>query len=154
MRRNDRAMSEKGDIIALINKCDALRLGFADEGEAYIVPLSFGFEEHDGEFIFYVHGAKDGRRHSLAQSNARVCVELDLCLGYVELSKGALTADYKSFIGYGEICTVTGDEAAHGLELICRHCGFDTMPCAQTVVDATCVEKIVVREYTAKQRFA
>ncbi len=154
MRRSDRAMSEIGDIIALINKCDTLRLGFADEGEAYIVPLSFGFEEHDGEFVFYVHGAKDGRRHSLAHSNARVCVELDLCLGYAELSKGALTADYKSFIGYGEISTVTGDEAVHGLELICRHCGFDTMPCARKVVDATCVEKIVVREYTAKQRFA
>ena len=39
------------------------------------------------------------------------------------------------------------------LTLLCRHCGFDTMHCTQAVVNATCVEKITVKEFTAKQRF-
>ena len=80
-----------------------IRLGFVDGDEAYIVPLSFGFEAENGEFTFYVHGAKAGRRHTLAKKSGRVCVEADVCSGFVELEQGSQTADYKSFIGYGEI---------------------------------------------------
>lgn len=153
MRRDGRAIKNRSDIISLLEQCSTLRLGFADSKEPYIVPLSFGFEENGEELIFYVHGAGVGKRHELAAKNARVCVEADLLRGYVSLGHGALTADYKSFIGFGTITTVHGDEAVKGLELICRHCGFDSMPCSPKAVDATCVEKISVREYTAKQRF-
>ncbi len=117
------------------------------------MPLSFGFEAENGEFTFYVHGAKVGRRHTLAAKSSRVCVEADVCSGFVELEQGSQTADYKSFIGYGEISTVTGEEAVKALTLLCRHCGFDEMGCPEAVVSATSVEKIVVREFSAKQRF-
>lgn len=152
MRRHDREISELEDIRALVDRCDTLRLGFCDGDTPYVVPLSFGFEESGGVFTFYVHGAKEGRRHTLAKAATKVCVELDNCRGFVE-STGGLTADYESFIGVGEIATVTGDEAVKGLTLICNHCGFDTMPCTQKVVDMTCVEKITVSDYTAKRRF-
>ena len=153
MRKTDREIKDINEIAALLNECDALRLGFNDEGCPYIVPLSFGFEQVGDAFVFYVHGAKVGRRHSLAEKAELVCVEADICKGYVTLHGGALTADYRSFIGKGRIETVSGPEAVHGLELLCRHCGFDAMPCAQAVVDMTCVEKITVSEFTAKQRF-
>ncbi len=152
MRRHDREIKEISEIHSLIDRCDTLRLGFCDGDTPYVVPLSFGFEEHDGTFIFYIHGAKEGRRHTLAKAAAKVCVELDNCKGFVK-SVGGLTADYESFIGVGEIETVTDEEAVKALELLCRHCGFDTMPCTQKVVDMTCVEKITVSDFTAKCRF-
>ena len=153
MRKTDREIKDLNEIAELLDECDTLRLGFNDEGCPYIVPLSFGFEQADGAFVFYVHGAKVGRRHDLAEKSELVCVEVDICKGYVTLHGGSLTADYRSFIGNGKIETVSGAEAVHALELLCRHCGFETMPCAQAVVDMTCVEKITVREFTAKQRF-
>lgn len=153
MRRHDRSIDSFDEIIELIEKCDTLRIAFSDDDAAYIVPLSFGFEAADGVITFYVHGAKTGRRHELAAKNARVCVETDVCERFVELDGGALTADYKSFIGWGEISTITGDEAVKGLELLCRHCGFDGMNCSEAVIKNTCVEKIVVDGFTAKQRF-
>ena len=128
MRKANRAITDLDEIKALIDSCDTIRLGFVDGDEAYIVPLSFGFEAENGEFTFYVHG-------------------------FVELEQGSQTADYKSFIGYGEISTVTGEEAVKALTLLCRHCGFDEMGCSEAVVNATGVEKIVVREFSAKQRF-
>lgn len=153
MRKANRAITDLDEIKALIDSCDTIRIGFVDGDEAYIVPLSFGFEAENGEFTFYVHGAKVGRRHTLAKKSGRVCVEADVCSGFVELEQGSQTADYKSFIGYGEISTVTGEEAVKALTLLCRHCGFDEMGCPEAVVNSTSVEKIVVREFSAKQRF-
>ena len=138
MRKANRAITDFDEIKALIDSCDTIRLGFVDGNEAYIVPL---------------HGAKVGRRHTLAAKSSRVCVEADVCSGFVELEQGSQTADYKSFIGYGEISTVTGEEAVKALTLLCRHCGFDEMGCPEAVVSATSVEKIVVLEFSAKQRF-
>ncbi len=148
MRKRDREVTDFEEIKALVDGCDTIRVGFSDDGTPYIVPLSFGFEAENGEFVFYVHGAKDGRRHKLAAKNSMVCVEADICSGFVDL-----TADYKSFIGWGEIIPVTGEEAIKGLTLLCRHCGFDELGCSDKVIAMTCVEKIVVREFTAKQRF-
>ena len=153
MRRHDRAIESCVEICALIEKCDTLRVAFSDDGAPYIVPLSFGYETSDGVITFYVHGAKTGRRHELAAKNAKVCVETDVCEGFVELEGGAQTADYKSFIGWGDISPVTGDEAVKGLNLLCRHCGFEGMTCTDAVIRNTCVEKIVVDIFTAKQRF-
>lgn len=153
MRRTDREMTDFNEICRLIGKCDTIRVGFNDTDAPYIVPLSFGYEAENGCIVFYIHGAKDGRRHLLARKCKQVCVEADICLGFAELGSGALTADYKSFIGTGEISTVCGEEAVKGLELICRHCGFDKMDCSEAVVKNTCVEKIVVTEFSAKQRF-
>ena len=152
MRKINRAITDLDEIKALIDRCDTIRLGFVDGNEAYIVPLSFGYEAGDGVFTFYVHGAKLGRRHELAAKNPRVCVEADLCLGFVELEGGAQTADYKSFIGCGEISEVRGEEAVRGLTLLCSHCGFGRIGCTEAVINATCVEKITVREFSAKQR--
>ena len=153
MRRHDRAIESFDEICALIEKCDTLRVAFSDDGAPYIVPLSFGYETSDGVITFYVHGAKIGRRHELAAKNAKVCVEADVCEGFVELEDGAQTADYKSFIGWGDISPVTGDEAVKGLNLLCRHCGFEGMTCTDAVIRNTCVEKIAVDIFTAKQRF-
>ena len=153
MRKFDREIKDLCEITGLIDSCDTLRVGFNDSDCPYIVPLSFGYEQIDGAFIFYVHGAKVGRRHELAAKAELVCVEADVCKGFVTLPGGGLTADYRSFIGKGTIETVSGSEAAHALTVLCRHCGFDTMPCTQAVVNATCVEKITVKEFTAKQRF-
>ncbi len=153
MRKINRAITDFDEIKALIEKCDTVRLGFVDGNEAYIVPLSFGYEAENGVFTFYVHGAKLGRRHELAAKNSRVCVEADLCIGFIELEGGAQTADYKSFIGCGEISEVSGEEAVKGLGLLCAHCGFGKLGCTEAVINATCVEKIVVREFSAKQRF-
>lgn len=87
MRKANRAITDLDEIKALIDSCDTIRIGFVDGDEAYIVPLSFGFEAENGEFTFYVHGAKVGRRHTLAKKSSRVCVEADVCSGFVELSR-------------------------------------------------------------------
>ena len=78
MRKFDREIKDLNEITELIDSCDTLRVGFNDEGCPYIVPLSFGYEVIDSAFVFYVHGAKVGRRHELAANAELVCVEADV----------------------------------------------------------------------------
>lgn len=54
-----------------------LRLGFCDEGGAYIVPLNFGYEERGGKRTFYFHGAREGRKMELIKAGGPVGFELD-----------------------------------------------------------------------------
>lgn len=153
MRRHDRAITSPDEIHALLDRCNTLHLGLLDENETYIVPLSYGWERIGESYVFYVHGAKEGRRHTLAEAHPRVCVEIDECPKFVLLDGGAQTADYKSFIGWGNIERIYGDEAVHALNLMCEQCGVGRMTCTEAVIANTCVEKIVVSEFTAKQRF-
>ena len=82
MRKANRAITDFDEIKALIDSCDAIRLGFVDGDEAYIVPLSFGFEAENGEFILC--SRREGRQaaHSCEKKRPRLrrgrCV-LGLC---------------------------------------------------------------------------
>lgn len=83
MRKANRAITDLDEIKTLIDSCDTIRLGFVDGDEAYIVPLSFGFEAENGEFTFYVHGANARQAaHSCEKKRPRLrrgrCV-LRLC---------------------------------------------------------------------------
>lgn len=57
MRRKDRQVSDAAMQREIILACSCCRLGFCDEGGAYIVPLNFGYEERAGKRTFYFHGA-------------------------------------------------------------------------------------------------
>lgn len=62
MRRKDREVTDPERIDAIIRACHCCRLGFMNNGEVYIVPLDFGYDEKEGKRTFYFHGAKEGRR--------------------------------------------------------------------------------------------
>ena len=53
MRRKDREVTDDGTIDEIIRSAHCLRLGLVDNGIAYIVPMSFGFENREGKRIFY-----------------------------------------------------------------------------------------------------
>ena len=57
MRRKDREVKDFDRIAEIINGCDCCRLGLVDEGEAYIVPMNFGFDTADGKLNLYFHCA-------------------------------------------------------------------------------------------------
>ena len=45
MRRKDREIKDTYGIREIIRECDCCRLAFPDGKSAYIVPLSFGYDE-------------------------------------------------------------------------------------------------------------
>ncbi len=71
MRRKDREVTDIVAITEIIDRMDVIRVGFYDGKEVYIVPLSFGYEQKDGRFTFYMHGAKVGRKADLVRQQGK-----------------------------------------------------------------------------------
>ena len=59
MRRKEREVTDIKEIREVLDSCKVCRLGIADEGGAYIVPLNYGYRLEDGVLTLYFHGAKE-----------------------------------------------------------------------------------------------
>lgn len=155
MRRQNRQMTDNQEILALIEEIKVARLGMFDGKEVYIVPMNFGYDiGEDNGFIFYFHCAKVGRKVEVLKEHPNVCLELD---GRHEL----LTADapcdhsyyYASFIGNGCMEFVEDrEEKAEALSKIMKHqTGKDEWTFDEKWINAVCVMKLQLSDYTAKQ---
>lgn len=111
MRRKEREVTDIDEIKAVIDSCFALHLGINDNGHIYIVPVNFGYEEENGNFTFYFHGAKDGRKYSLIKDGAEVGFECDCDHG---IKAGDIacsySAYYSSVIGEGHVSEIKSNE--------------------------------------------
>jgi nitroimidazol reductase NimA-like FMN-containing flavoprotein (pyridoxamine 5'-phosphate oxidase superfamily) len=105
----------------------------------------------DSKIVVYFHGAKEGLKHDLIARNHDVCVEADIFHGYKEEPQSA-TTEYESVVGFGKCELVTGGEAAHGLDLLFTHCGFDGFAYDHKALDITAVYKITLETITGKRR--
>jgi len=153
MRRATREITEFSELLALLDQCDTIRLGLVDEGEAYIVPVSFGYETLDGKIAVYFHGAVAGRKFELLKNCPRVCVEADVCNGFTDTGSGGVTCDFESLIGWGNAELLGGEEAEKGLRLLLEHCGMGGYVCGADAMPITAVFRIVLGTLTGKRRF-
>lgn len=151
MRRADREITNREEILGVLQRADTIRLGIHDTPFPYVVPLSFGFEDCNGQITIYIHGANEGLKHTLLDKNNHVCVETDILHRYVDMGIG-LTAEYESVIGFGTAEVVHGDEAVKGLDLICTHCGYDGYEYDTSMLSHMRMYKITLSSITGKRR--
>ena len=120
MRRQERAITDPGQIEALIAQNQILRVAFYDRGELYIVPVNYGYRYHNGVYTFYFHGAAAGRKYELSRCGPRVGFELDSAYRLLEgPSPCQYSAAYASVIGTGRITLVEDpEEKQRGLDAI------------------------------------
>lgn len=77
MRRTDREITDFEEIRAIVERARVLRLALNGDGRPYVVPLHYGVV-WEGELpVFYVHGAKEGRKLDLIRRDGRAFVEID-----------------------------------------------------------------------------
>lgn len=63
---------DKGEATKLLTKCGLARLGCVDNGEPYVVPINYLFE--DG--VIYSHSLP-GRKIDLLRTHPRACLQVD-----------------------------------------------------------------------------
>ena len=80
----------------IIKRCRVCHLALCDDGQPYVVPLSFGY---DGEYLYF-HAAREGRKIDIIKKNHRVGFEFDILQEIVK-SEDACSwgAKYESVIG-------------------------------------------------------
>lgn len=154
MRRNDRAIQDPERMETILKTCLCCRIGLNDGNEVYIVPVSYGFEKQDNRYVLYFHGAKAGRKYTLAQSAPFVGFEMDN--GYQVLpGKTACqySARYQSLIGQGTLRLVEDEtEKRHALTCIMAH-QTDQMDWnfPSTMLAATAVFRLDVTKLSGKE---
>ena len=154
MRRHDRQITDQDKIRDVILNSQCCRLGFYDNGEVYIVPLSFGYVEENDKQIFYFHSAGQGRKVDLIASGPKVGFELDT--GYRLQADGPAhecTAAFQSVIGTGEVTFVTNpEEKLRGLNSIMEHYrGKGAWQYPADLLEQVCIFKMTVQELACKE---
>jgi nitroimidazol reductase NimA-like FMN-containing flavoprotein (pyridoxamine 5'-phosphate oxidase superfamily) len=154
MRRSDRESTDPEKIREIIRACDCCRLGLADGGHVYIVPLNFGYIEDGAKRIFYFHGAAEGRKTELIRKNGSAGFELDTDHYLNEAEEACeYSFRFKSVIGEGKIGPIEdAEEKRAALRHIMAHYSVRsgwTFPDA--MLEAAAVFKLEVESLTAKE---
>ena len=154
MRRKDREVTDSMRIADIISRCTCCRIGFHDDGEVYIVPLSFGYEARDNTYVLYFHGAKEGRKIDLIQKNPHVGFEMDTnyALNEADMACGC-SARFQSIVGNGTVSMVSElEEKKLGLSLLMEHnTGKREWNFDEKMLNAVAVFKLVVTKMSCKE---
>lgn len=153
MRRKDREITDRQEMIRVMERCDVCRLALNDEGWPYILPLNFGMRQEDGRVVLYFHGAAAGKKYELIARDNRASFEMD-CGHELVLDEqdGNCTMTYESVIGRGRIEIVPDEEKYDALCVLMGHYRAEAFPYNRAVIPQTTVLRLVVEEMTAKAR--
>jgi len=152
MRRSEREILDDEKIDEIINKCKVLRVAFKDKNEIYIIPVNFGMEYNaQGNRVFYIHGANEGRKINLLKQYPNVGFELDCECRISKTGEEdcSYTAYYQSVVGTGIAGLLNVEqEKKRALDCIMQHYtgrnsfNYDESLFKKTAIWALEVEKI------------
>jgi len=154
MRRSDREITDRSEMIEIIEKCDVCRLAFSENDIPYIVPINYGYEYKNEKLTLYFHGASEGRKHEIIKNNPNVCFEMDCSHKLIEADEASkYTMEYESVIGTGKVSYCNDKtEKINALDHLMNQYAKDkTFTYPDHVLDSVTVFKIEVSEFTGKR---
>lgn len=153
MRRTDREVTKREDIIAIMEKCDVCRIALNNNNYPYILPLNFGMVVKEEKIELYFHGALEGMKYDLIQKNNKASFEMDCEHRLVtEKEHGSCTMEYESVIGQGYIEILSDDEKYEALCILMKHYHQEDFSFNKAIMPQTKVFKLVVENITGKVR--
>ena len=119
MRRDDKRIISKEDLVKILRGGQVCCLSMVDRGKPYVVPVSYGYAEN----ALYVHSAPEGRKIDILGKNPEVCFSI---VGDYEIIKSERacfwSARYRSVTGTGKARILTDrDEKEKGFAVLMGH---------------------------------
>jgi len=154
MRKADREIKSRDEIIEIMKRCDVCRLAFNNGEYPYIIPLNFGLEVDDKKIILYFHSALEGTKVEIIKREMKATFEMD---GKHELQyyeeKGYCTMSYESVIGKGKIKILPENEKMEALKKLMAQYHKDKEAYFNpAAIPRTLVYSLEVEEITAKRK--
>ena len=149
MRRKEKEIIDKSQIESIIRKSMVCRLGLADNGTPYVVPLCFGYD--NGALFF--HSAKEGRKIEILKKNNQVCFEFDIA-PEVKAGKTACAwgMKYRSVIGFGKASFIEDPaERRKALDVIMRQYADGDFEYSDKSFEKALMIKVEIESMTGKK---
>jgi len=154
MRRSDREIISHEEILAILNKCEVIRLGINTPDYPYIVPMNFGMETEGDSITLWFHSAPEGIKLYHINKDPRVGFEADCSHNLIADEKACkYTMEYESVCGFGIISMpMDNDSKRRGLQSIMRHYAPDEdFHFSAPELAAVCILRLDVSQITGKR---
>lgn len=156
MRRKDREVTDKKQLLDILDMCKVCRIAMQDEQGLYIIPLNFGYKYENETLHLFFHSAKEGRKVNAFEKNPEVTFEMDC--GH-QLIEGKTACEYgyefQSIVGTGNIHIVKDkQEQKKGLSLLMKHMTGKEFTFEDNMLNAVFVYRLEVHEFTGKRKKA
>lgn len=154
LTRREREVTDLNEIIKILDKAKVVHIGMVDDGEAYVVPMNYGYTMEEGKLTLWLHGALKGRKIDVLRKNPRVFFELDCDItpfeGDVACRYGIT---YASVMGRGTaVITEDVEEKKYGLSVLMKTQTGKDFTFEDKMTTIVSVIRIDVSDYTAKRR--
>ena len=150
MRRSDKQITDPRVIEEILSKSELCHLGLVDNGEAYIVPVNYGYRDN----VIYIHSALEGRKMDILRKNNAVTFEITYFSKVVEADIACKWgAHYRSMMGRGSIQIETdANEKRKSLDIIMKkHGAGDILVYDDAILARLAILKLTITSITAKQ---
>lgn len=156
MRRSDREIKDKAEIIAVIDKCNVCRLALSHDNIPYVIPMNFGYEylAKEDRLTLYFHSANEGKKLDIMRENPNACFEMDCSHKLIEAEEAwGYSMEFESVIGNGTLSLCTErEEKIKGLSVLMKNYARDReFQFPDTVLKAVTVFKLTVTGFTGKR---
>ena len=139
MTKRERQVTDKNQILRILDTAKVLHLGLAVNNEPYVVPMNYGYTEEDGKLVLYLHSALQGRKLDMIRENPRVFFQYGLV--------------YSSVMGRGTAGIVEDvEEKKKAMAILMKTQTQKEFSFDDKLVSIVAVIRIDVAEYTAKHR--
>lgn len=155
MRRRDREVTDKNEIIEILDACKTACVAMMDDDIPYVVPLSYGYELKGDSLVLYFHCAKEGRKLEMIKRNPKVCFTI-FREGeplYAEITPCSSGYYYSSIIGDG-IASFVEESAKkrYALQKLFAQQAGRAIEFTEEQADSVCVFQIISEAYTGKRK--
>lgn len=154
LTRREREVTDLNEIRKILDKAMIVRIGMVDDGEAYVVPMNYGYTMEDGKLTLWLHGALKGRKLDVIRKNPKVFFELDCDITPFEgdiACRYGIT--YASIMGRGTaVITEDSEEKKHGLSVLMKTQTGKDFTFDDKMASIVSVIRIDVSDFTAKRR--
>ena len=154
MTKRERQITDRDQILHILDTGKVLHLGLAVDNEPYVVPMNYGYTMEDGKLVLYLHIALRGKKLDMIRANPRVFFEIDCDLmpfeGRVPCQYGLV---YSSIMGRGEARLVEDvEQKKQAMSILMKTQTGKDFSFEDRLVSIVAVIRIDVSEYTAKHR--
>lgn len=151
MRRKDREIKDKSEIMAILQKADVCRLAMSSNNVPYVVTMNFGIK--NGGTSLYFHCAGKGKKIDILKDNNLVCFQADIGHEFFlhDVSCGC-SMRYRSVLGMGRIAFVSDlAEKIEALQTIMTHYTHKSShEFKEELVERTTILRLDIEEISGK----